>query len=122
MKNLKTYLLENVDVLQDVVDELNAWNGCLEHLRFYDNNEDFFNTYFYNNPAEAVRAAHYGEYNYADDYVTFDAYGNLASYSEYEMERELKECVDEIIEELAENYQNICIDDYIKKIFKIEVW
>ena len=52
----------------------------------YDNDEDFFNTFYEGKPADAVRAASYGDYRYYDDYVWFNGYGNLVSanyYSDY---------------------------------------
>ena len=51
---------------------------------------------------EAVRAACYGHYNYADDWVWFNAYGNLES-GDYEGELPLRDG-----EEMAEWY----IDNY----------
>ena len=33
---------------------------------------------------EAIRATYYGDYNYNDEYVKFNGYGNIDSYSEYE--------------------------------------
>jgi len=46
----------------------------------YDNDEEFFNTYFEGKPLEAVRAAHFGDYNFSHDYVKFNGYGNLESF------------------------------------------
>ena len=66
------------------------------------NDEDFFNLFFEGKPMEAVRAASYGHYNYADDWVWFNAYGNLES-GDYEGELPLHDG-----EEMAEWY----IDNY----------
>ena len=41
------------------------------------NDEDFFNLFFEGKPMEAVRAACYGNYRYCDEWVWFNAYGNL---------------------------------------------
>lgn len=43
------------------------------------NDEDFFNLFFKGKPMEAVRASFYGIYHYYDDWVWFNAYGNLES-------------------------------------------
>lgn len=51
---------------------------------------------------EAVRAAYFGEYQYSDDYVRFNAYGNLKSVSTWDFEQELKDGKDEIVERYAE--------------------
>ena len=97
-EELRSYLLENVNVLIDIVNEINSWNG------------EFFNCYFSENPMEAVRAAQYGDYNYSDEYVRFDAYGNLESFTEYEMQKTLGDNVDDIIESLENNIDDIDID------------
>ena len=66
------------------------------------NDEDFFNLFFEGKPMEAVRAASYGHYSYADNWVWFNAYGNLES-GDYEGELPLRDG-----EEMAEWY----IDNY----------
>lgn len=111
MKKVKAYLLENMEELKDVVREINGWNNGLDHLDYHDNDEDFFNVYFEGEPMKAVRAAVYGDYSYTDDYVKFNGYGNLESASEYEVEEELKENIDEIMDELESNFHNLCLSD-----------
>lgn len=107
---VKEYLLENEDVLIDMVHELNSWNGCLDYLDFWENDGEFFETFF-ENKLEVARAICYGEYNYNDRYVRFDGLGNLESFSEYEMIEELKDDVEEIVENLIEYKDYICISD-----------
>lgn len=60
------------------------WNDfCAEvrgyEDRIYENDEDFFEENF-SNADSAVRAVCYGEYHYTDEYVVFNAYGNLESF------------------------------------------
>ena len=112
---IREYLLNNVETLLDVVSELNSWNGCLENLDFWENDEDFFNTFF-NNPMEAIRATYYGNYNYNDDYVKFNGYGNIDSYSEYERIEEIKDNIDDIVENLIEYYYNIYINEELENL------
>ena len=88
--------------LREMVNEVNSWDSSLENLGYYENDDNFFNTYFSNNVIEAVRAVSFGDYNYSDDFVKFDAYGNLESASEYEFERELENNADEIAERYLE--------------------
>ena len=107
---IKEYLLNNEDVLIDMVHELNSWNGCLDWLDFCVNDEDFFECYF-ENKIEVARAICYGDYNYTDDYVRFNGYGNLESFNEYNMIEELKDSIDEIVENLIEYKDCICIND-----------
>jgi hypothetical protein len=67
-------------------------------------------------PMEAVRAAHYGEYSYNDDYVRFDGYGNLESLTEYDVERELKDNVDEIMDLIEENRSHLYLDPDLEEL------
>ena len=77
-----TYKLIDEDVsvkdLEYMVRECNSYDGSLEDYCYEINDEDFFNVHF-TEPMEAVRAAYFGEYKYSDDYVRFNAYGNLKS-------------------------------------------
>jgi len=68
----------------------------------YGNDEDFFEAFFSGNVNEALRAAHFGEYNYLDDYVKFNGYGNLESFNFFTVE-DLCECVETIAEYAMEN-------------------
>lgn len=43
--------------------------------------EEFYNIYFSEEPARAVRAAIFGDVHWADDYVRFNGYGNLETAS-----------------------------------------
>lgn len=101
---LKEYLLENVEDLIRLINEINSYSGVLEHLIVYENDEEFFNTFFQNNPLEAVRAAYYGNYKYNDEYVKFNGYDNLESLKQWEYEELVKAYVDEVIEEF-QNYR-----------------
>lgn len=44
----------------------------------FDNDESFFDMFF-SDTMKAVRAVCYGEYDYTDDFVKFNGYGNLES-------------------------------------------
>lgn len=95
---LKKYLTENLEECRYVVAEVNSWDGSLDYLEAHYNDEEFFNTFFYNNVMEAVRAVFYGDYNYNDDYVMFDGYGNLETLSENEYDHLLLDNMDDIVE------------------------
>lgn len=119
-KTLKNYLLENSEELKEIVRELNSWNGSLDHLDVYENDEEFFNMMFEGKAMEAVRAAHYGDYNYNHDLVKFDGYGNLESLTYRDYEEELKDSIDEIIEALEENKHNISLSDELEELLNEE--
>ena len=114
MKNyedIKDYLLDHVNEIGDIVSEINSINGSLEYLEYWDNDEEFFDTFFHNDPMEAVRSSYYGDYNYCDDYVRFNGYANLESFNDWELEKEYKEHIDDIVKALIEHYQEISIYD-----------
>ena len=120
MKNyedIKNYLLKYVDELGDLITEINSIDNSLEYLECWNNDDDFFNTFFSNNPTEAVRSAYYGNYNYCDEYVRFNGYGNLESFNKWQLEREYKEYIDDIVKSLIEHYQEISICD--KELIKL---
>ena len=114
-EKIREYLLNNEETLLDVVSELNSWNSCLDYLDFWENDEEFFNTFF-DNPMEAIRATYYGNYNYNDDYVKFNGYGNIDSYSEYERIEEIKDNIDDIVDNLIECYYNIYINEELENL------
>ena len=125
MKNyeeIKNYLLNHVDEIRDIVIEINSIDSSLNYLEYFDNDDDFFNDFFYNNPSEAVRSAYYGDYNYCDKYVRFNGYGNLESFNDYDLEKEYKEYINDIIKSFLEHSQqiSICDDELIKLIEKYE--
>ena len=101
---------EKANILAQLVCECNGYDGSLEDLYYYENDEEFFNMMFENNPLEAVRSAHYGEYGYTDTYVKFNGYGNLESISEWDRDRELIDSEEEIIIEVERLLEDNNID------------
>ena len=121
MKNyeeIKNYLLNHVDEIGDIIIEINSIDNSLDFLEYWENNEEFFNTFFVNNPTEAVRASFYGDYSYCDDFVKFNGYGNLESFNDCDLEKKYKDYIDDITKSLIEHYQqiSICNDELIKLI------
>ena len=68
------------------VDELEELIETLYELFDYDlaelYDEEFYNLYFSEEPARAVRAAIFGDVYWSDDYVRFNGYGNLETKSQ----------------------------------------
>ena len=125
LNEIKGLLLNDFNTLEDVVRELNSWNGCLDYLEVYNNNEEFFDMFFEGRPAEVARAIYYGDFNYNDNYIKFNGYGNLESLSEYEYEELLEENIEEITENLIEYVEFISIDneeldDLLSQYFEVE--
>lgn len=122
-EKLKEVLMEQVDekTLLEMTDEVNGYNGRLDHLRVSYNDEEFFNTYFCNNPMEAVRSVSFGEYNFNDEYVRFNGYGNLVTLDEWQLHRELRESKEDIIDEYLRLLEENSIDDYYIKDYLSQV-
>ena len=117
-EKLLEYLKDNTNILRTMVLEVNSYNGHLDYLDYYENDDYFFETFYDNRTIEAVRAVCYGDYNYTDDYVKINDYGNLDSCSEFEYEEELKSYAEEILDEFLELYKehNVSIyDDELKE-------
>lgn len=111
---------EDVSVrdLEYMVRECNSYDGSLEEYCYEVNDENFFNVNF-TEPMEAVRATYFGEYQYSDDYVRFNAYGNLKSVSKWDFEQELKDGKDEIVERYAEMLEYNEVSEF-KHLFEEE--
>lgn len=119
-EKIKNYLLGNEEELRSIVQEINSYNGSLDNLNFYENDEEFFNTFFADNPMEVARATFYGNYKYCDQYVRFNGYGNLESFDEYEAMKEIKAYIDDIVTCLLECWEELYIDDQLVELLEEE--
>jgi len=68
----------------------------------YGNDEDFFTSFFRNNPHQLAKAIFYGEYDPNHENIMFDGYGNLKSFSD-----------DQTIYHLADTIKNIADHVYL---------
>ena len=105
IENLKEKI--TVNDLKEMLLSINSYDNRLENLDYQENNEEFFDTYYNNKPYEVARAIYYGDYNFNDEYVKINVYGNLESISEWGFEDLIKDYQTEIIEE----YLNIIEED-----------
>lgn len=115
--NIKNYLLNHINVIDEIVNDINCLDGSLEFLEYWENNEEFFNTFFFNNPMEAIRSSFYGNYNYCDKYVKFDGYDNLSSFNEHELADDYEYYIEDIVDSLLEHYEEMNISD--KELIKL---
>ncbi len=95
-----------------LVDGVNAYNGGYEDLMFYDNDDEFFNTFFWDNTAEAVRAALYGDYELTAPFVRVNVYGNLDTFYEHEVEEEIDGYLDDVVKDFVTLLSDGRVDDY----------
>ena len=92
MNKNKEYTIEQ---LKEMVREVNGWDGSLEEYEYEE--MEFLNYAFDVEPLELLRMAHFGDFNWNDDYFTVNAYGNLDSISENDFHSELIDNSKEII-------------------------
>ena len=125
IEKIKEFLLNNLEEIKNVIAEVNNWNGSLVGFEVFDNNKYFFNDIFYGNRYDLVEKIINGDYRLEDDLVRFDCYGDIESLNRREYEEELKENIDEIIEELigcyddlTYHYKELNMSDELKKIIE----
>ena len=123
LDEIKSAMVETED-LMSIVSDINSYDGSFDDVQWWENDEDFFNTYYADDIMGAVRAVCYGEYNFTDEYVKINAYGNLET-TNY-IQDELDEYVDEIVDHLVEDWDEFkdtidltsetkeLIDEYVK--------
>lgn len=109
-KYLASYLKENTGEAENIIGELAAWDGTLEHLDVRENDEEFFEVAF-ENKYDVARAIYFGDYDYNAEYIRLDGYGHLETLSAQEREKEIKANMGEIVEELMDDWYNIELED-----------
>lgn len=100
-------LLESITIeeLDEMLSDCIGYDGYFEELDYQPNDEEFFDCYF-KDKMEIARAVCYGNYNYMDDFVKFNTYGNLESCSAYEKEQNIEDRKEEILNHYLELYSN----------------
>ena len=118
MRNRKESIIAILKVMDtDVL--INVWNEyCSEENMddyIYNNDEFTLQEMFSGKDAvsDALRAAFYGDYRYCDEYVVFNAYGNLKSYDNYNVEEQIDfdTLADYIMDNDCQEIQDVWIED-----------
>ena len=114
----KVLEIVNSDMLMEMVQEVNSWDGSLEHLEYMDmeNFDDYLDGF---SPSEVANRIHYGEFNPNDEYFKFDAYANLVSCNEWEVEQELTTFNYEIVDRFIELYEEGHVETTYQEILDI---
>lgn len=111
------------DDLFYLVQDIESYNGALG-IGWRVNDKEFFDCYFDGDTLGAVRAVCYGTYNYSDDYVKFDAYGNLESGNQWDVQEDILLEENTILDEILENHHNLDVPrdlmDLIEEYEEIE--
>ena len=94
-------MTNTVEKLQEMAREVNGWDGSLGEFEYYEMEE--INELFHGvEPLEILRMAHFGEFDWNDDYFQVNACGNLDSISENDFHGELIDNSKEIVERYNE--------------------
>ena len=97
---------DNVNKVYDMIIDINGYNNSLDYLYYYRNNQEFFDTFFYYDTLELLRAVEEGEYNYRDEYVKINQFGGLISGNIYDIYDDYILYIDEIIEAIEYIFNN----------------
>lgn len=80
-------ILEIVNIINDMTEseliDLNntyCQSANIYDSEIFDNDEDFFETFFGTETLKAIQATQFGDYSYHHKYVRFNGYGNLDSF------------------------------------------
>ena len=101
-----------VEQLKEMLQEVNSWDGSLgdyDYMEIEQINELFHSV----EPLEILRMAHFGEFDWNDDYFIVNDYGNLESINEFEFEELLKDNQAEITERYNELIESGEIEDIL---------
>ena len=118
MERIREYLLNEKEILIDIVREINSYNGSFETIIPYDNDEYTINELFGNNPYDFMERCQYGNYSIQDDYFTFDTLGHIYSCNWDDIVEETVYYIDEIIEELLSIYNELYIDEELRELIE----
>lgn len=116
MENLLNIV--NSDILMAMVNEVNSWDGSLDYLEYIDMGllDDYLGEY---TPTEIANRIHYGIFNPSDPYFRFNAYDNLKSYTDWEVEEDLQLYKEEIVERFMELYEDGHVETTYQEIYDI---
>lgn len=122
-KELKKYFTDHPSELVNLIYE-NRDHPGLEHLYYYENDEDFYDTYYSNNNSDknmvelVLSQIDSNSFNYNDEYIKLNEYGELKTLPAFKYEKLLLENLKYIMEyidisELSENAQLAAKKDHV---------
>ena len=123
LENVKNELVNELDSqqLSQLMTAVNNWNGYFEDQMWIS--MDCFDDYLSElTPSEIASRVAYGNFDPSHDYFRFDAYNNLESAAEWDVEREILDSADEIIEQALANWDYISDDldnDLVELVEKV---
>lgn len=94
--------INNLEETRFMIYEVNSYDNSLDYVTYYDNDEDFFDEMYQGSVIEAIRAVCFGNYNFVDNYVKIDGYGNLESCNKWELAMYYDTFAEEIVDTIIE--------------------
>ena len=104
---MKKYTVEQ---LREMLQEVNGWDSSLKDYDYMEMGQ-LDEMLISVEPTEVLRMAHFGEFDWNDDYFIVNDYGNLESINEFEFEELLKDNQAEITERYNELLEEGAIED-----------
>ena len=99
MERKENYTIEE---LKEMLGAVNYETGELDYIEMEDDIDAFLEMNFENDVTGLYRALAFGNFNWNDEYITLDSYGNIKTMNEGEYRDELRHYEDEIIESYEE--------------------
>lgn len=102
----------NAEQLEEMVFEVNNWDGSLEDFNFYDM-EELDELYADVEPTELLTMVNAGRFSIHDDYFKGTVYGRIESFNKAEVYEMLEDNYKEIVERYFELVEAREIEDVI---------
>lgn len=108
-------MIRKAEILKEMALEVYYENGCFDNIGdVYESLEDLIEASGLEG-VDIARATFFGDINsWNDDWFYFDGYGNFASMSEYDYEKEILNEEEDIIDEFLRLFGDN-LDDYQKE-------
>jgi len=110
---LKSWLEENGEERLSICRDINSYDGSMDWANTWDLEELSSSIDAYG----LARAIIYGEVTNIEDSVRYNAYGNLETIDEYDLEQESKDYIDEIIDFIESNGFSDLYCDKLEEIY-----
>jgi len=105
LENELTLALKNdLDLASETISIISSIDGWFDDDQMYPFDEDFFRTYFSDNPMEVCRATLFGDVNWLDEYIGFDGNGNLYTLTKWEYAEVLSGLADDMADHMIDIY------------------
>lgn len=106
--NKQQFINLSLDDKLDIIQTINSYDNSLGYLNYYKNDQWFYDEFYKDNPYQlACDIQHSSNYNFNDDYIFIDVYGNLNTLTSDRLEDIINMYIDEILTEVGKYNINI---------------